>query len=132
MFKKLKDREHIVHVVTLATVLGHLFCCGLPMGSALLGVFAGVGVLSPVIPALHEVLHDFEVPLLVFSGAMVGLGWALQHHGSHVDCHDSGCHHAPCGTRKKQASKLLLLATGLFVVNLVLVLDLLELLHHHN
>jgi hypothetical protein len=119
MLKKIKKHERVVHVITLATVFGHLFCCGLPLAIAVLGLFAGLGALSPVIPVIHDALHDFEKPLLMLSAVLVALGWAVYYHGSHVDCHESGCHHPPCGTQKKRASRLLILATVLFVINML-------------
>lgn len=98
---------------------------------AILGVLTGLGTFSTLLPgynALHDVLAHYEIPLIVFSLAILCLGWGLQLHADHVDCHDTGCHHAPCDPKKARARKLLWLATGIFIMNIGLIVF----LHDHR
>lgn len=113
--------RHVIHWVTLASVLGHVFCCGLPLAVSLIGLLAGVGTLSVMVPGLetlHAGLHHYEWPLIVFSAVMVALGWVFHFLGRKVDCHDSGCHHPPCEPSKDRTSMLLVLATVIFIANI--------------
>ena len=69
--------------------------------------------------AIHESLHDYEGHMAVFSGVMLALGWAVQIFSWKIDCHDTGCHHGPCEPRKHRVSKILWVASALFVINLI-------------
>ena len=87
---------------------------------AILGVLAGLGTFSTLLPgynALHNLLAHYEMPLIAFSLAILCIGWGLQIHARHVDCHDTGCFHEPCDPKKIRARKLLWFATLIFVVN---------------
>lgn len=104
----------------IASETSHVFCCVLPTLFSVLSLLAGVGLVSgmPVwIESLHEQLHAWEVPMIAFSGSVVLFGWALYAYSRRIDCHNTGCHHGACAPRKKTASKILKVATILFVVN---------------
>lgn len=112
--------HHVVSWVALASVIGHVFCCGIPLALGILSLIAGLGTFSAVFPGLdaaHAALRDVEIPMLLFSLSMVMLGWGLQFHASKVDCHDTGCEHPPCNPRKTRTTRLLWLATFLFFAN---------------
>lgn len=98
----------------------HIFCCGIPLIFSILSMLVGLGVAS-VLPLgladVHETLHDWEEPMLVFSGVVLCFGWALHLISERLDCHSSGCHHEPCETKKKKSSRILIIATLLFVIN---------------
>lgn len=109
-----------VHMMALASVLGHVFCCGLPIILGIVSLLAGAGVLSPQIPGLdnfHNIIHSHELALLGFSLAMLVAGWGLQLHAARVDCHETGCQHPPCDSKKHNASSLLWVATAVFAFN---------------
>ncbi|MCK6418167.1 MAG: hypothetical protein L6Q57_04420 [Alphaproteobacteria bacterium] len=98
----------------------HIFCCVLPTLFSVLSLLAGLGMVSlmpPVFVEMHEMLHAYEVPIIAASGLVLLLGWVLHRHAQKVDCHDTGCHHGPCGTQKGLSHRILLIATLLFVVN---------------
>lgn len=123
--------HHVIGWVALLSAFSHVFCCGIPMVMAILGVLAGLGTFSTLLPgynALHDLLAQYEIALVAFSLAILCLGWGLQLHASHVDCHDTGCHHEPCNPKKARARKLLWLATAIFVMNTGMVFF----LHDHS
>lgn len=107
----------------MASQATHLFCCVLPTVISLLSLLGGAGLLTllpPGFPALHETLHAYEVPLLLFSGAALLIGWGLHRLSVRLDCHSTGCAHGPCGPKKKNASLALKIASLLFFVNIVI------------
>lgn len=69
---------------------------------------------------IHNGMHAYEIPVIIFSGAMVALGWIAHFLGKNVDCHDTGCGHPPCTPQKSKNSKVLLVATLLFALNILI------------
>lgn len=123
--------RHVVGWVALVSAFGHIFCCGLPMLMGVFGLLAGFGMFSTLLPgynALHDALRPYEVHILLFSLAILCVGWGLQLHADHVDCHDSGCHHGPCAPAKRRVHKILWFATFLFLFNAAMMLF----MHRHD
>lgn len=108
----------------LASELSHVFCCVIPTLVTILSAFANVGlfIISPdgVLMHIHNAMHTYEIPVIVFSGAMVVLGWVAHFLTKDVDCHSTGCCHEPCTPQKSKNSKVLLIATLLFAVNIAI------------
>ena len=98
-----------------------MFCCGLPVVVSTLSLMASLGLISVLptgIMALHNIMHAYEMPMIIASAAVLALGWALHHISERLNCvKDSDCHHEPCAPKKKKASKVLWFATVLFAVN---------------
>lgn len=111
-----------INVAILLSEFSHVFCCVLPTLFSLLTLLAGLGVLAAVpvmMVEVHDLIHKYELGVIGFSGAMIGLGWLLHYHSLKVDCHDTGCHHPPCTPVKRKTSKFLLVASVLFAVNIL-------------
>lgn len=108
----------------LVSELSHVFCCVIPTLVTVLSAFANIGlvVVAPdgILMRIHEALHEYEIPVIVFSGVMVVVGWIAHLASRTVDCHDTGCGHPPCTPRKNWNSRILLGATLLFMVNMVI------------
>lgn len=104
----------------VASETSHVFCCVLPTLFSVLSLLAGLGVVS-VLPApileFHEMMHDWEIPVISMSGAILLFGWAIDSYARKIDCHNTGCAHGPCTPKKKRADKILKIATVLFLVN---------------
>ena len=93
----------------LATILPHVFCCGVPMALAL------IGLVAPDAAHFHLLPHWMEPWLFVFSGVMLGLSWWLVLR----DC-ECSCEHCD-GTKSHRVQKVILaLITVIFVVSLIL------------
>lgn len=111
-----------LNVAIVLSEMSHLFCCVLPTLFSLLTLLAGLGVLAAV-PVLmievHELIHAYELWVIGFSGGMILFGWLLHWQSTKVDCHNTGCHHPPCEPVKTKTSKFLIVATVLFVMNLL-------------
>lgn len=115
-------RKHFGWAVLLSEA-SHVFCCVLPTFVTACGILANIGLISAApafILELHEFLHEYEIPIIVFSGLMVVAGWVVHAATRDVDCHDTGCVHPPCDQKKSSNSKILIIATCLFALNLVI------------
>lgn len=120
--KKLQKR---LSLAIILSEMGHVFCCVLPSIFSILSVFVSAGVISvmpPFMAVWHEAVHRWEVPIILFSGALLSFGWVLHAYSRRLDCQDTGCHHPPCAPVKKKSSKLLLVATALFTINVLVYL----------
>lgn len=115
--------QNIFHFTLIGTLLSHIFCCGLPTVVSILSLISGLGFVVSMpfaLERLHEFLHQYELHIMVFSGFMVVLGWVLHEFSRRMDCHDTGCHHPPCDTKKNRSTKVLIFASALFCINLVI------------
>lgn len=107
----------------LVSECSHVFCCVLPTVFSILSVLVGLGLVGAVpvwMDALHHVMHDWEVPIILFSGLVVLAGWALHLYSQKLDCHDTGCVHGGCAPKKNRNLTILKIATVLFVVNVTI------------
>jgi hypothetical protein len=109
----------------IVSEFSHVFCCVLPTLFSLAGLLAGAGVLvampGPLVD-LHDTLHAYEIPMIIGSGGILALGWALHALAARIDCHDTGCGHGPCTPGKRRAATILKIATILFVANVLVFL----------
>lgn len=134
----MSKKEKALHIGLVLTGFSHIFCCVLPLLFGVAGLLAGLGlviVLPEWIDGLHDVMHGYELYIIILAGVMVAIGWAVHWYSYKNDCHDHGCSHGPCTPRKKTASRLLILGTFLFVLNVIVFLffhDGFEAFYHHN
>lgn len=117
---KLKKTLYFTLILSEAS---HIFCCVLPTVFSVISLLAGLGMVG-VIPLwlkdFHELMHHWEVPIIMFSAAILCLGWAIYLYSEDIDCHDHGCVHGPCGPKKKNSSLILKIATVLFLINVLI------------
>ncbi|MGH1399349.1 MAG: hypothetical protein ACRBCT_09060 [Alphaproteobacteria bacterium] len=112
--------QKTVNIAVLAAETSHIFCCVLPTVVSVMSLLAGVGLIGSMPVSLlwlHDVLHDWEVPIIIGSGVVLALAWALHFYAKRFDCADAGCCSEPCAPKKNSASRLLIVASVLFVVN---------------
>jgi len=114
--------QNTINWMSLTAQLSHFFCCGIPILVSLFSLAANIGLLASMpigLEMAHDVMHDYEVPLIIMSATILFAGWGLHFVADRIDCLKTGCAHEPCGAKKKRSSKILMIATALFVVNLV-------------
>lgn len=108
----------------LASELSHVFCCVIPTLVTVLSAFANIGLFvvsrDGWLINIHNAMHYYEVPIIVFSGVMVAFGWLAHRASKAVDCHDTGCGHPPCSPQKSRNTRILVIATILFAANMVI------------
>ena len=123
LFHRENMQKHFGWAV-IASELSHVFCCVIPTLVTVLSVFANLGlfVMSPDgwLINIHNVMHHYEIPIIIFSGGMVALGWVAHFFSRRVDCHDTGCGHPPCTPQKTNNSRVLTIATLLLALNIVI------------
>ena len=120
MVSRVEKQQNRLFWALVITETSHVFCCFLPTLFSILSLLGGLGLISatPVgVEFLHDIMHDWELPMIVLSGVILVLGWGLYLYSRKIDCHDSGCHHGPCDSKKKKTNVILKIATILFIVN---------------
>ena len=121
----MKRIQDIFSWAVVLSEVSHVFCCVLPSIFSVLTVLVGMGLIG-VMPIwmenAHEVMHGWEIPLIIMSGVVLALGWTLHFISKKIDCHDTGCGHEPCEPKKKNTARILKIATCLFVINIVIYL----------
>lgn len=121
----MKRIQTTLHWVIVASAASHIFCCVLPTLFAIISFITGIGMFSGLFPgfeAIHNSMHAYEIPLLVFAAVMLAIGWGVQYLSWTVDCHDTGCHHGSCKPKKRRAETMLVVASVLFAINMVVFL----------
>jgi ABC-type Fe3+ transport system permease subunit len=114
-----KHQKRILWAVLISET-SHIFCCVLPIVFSILSLLTGAGFLSAMPPGLvwfHDLMHRYELPMILISGVILGLGWLILWQAKRNDCHSHGCVHEPCGPKKNLSRLILIFATVLFVVN---------------
>lgn len=112
---------HAAHHANLAALFSHVFCCGLPAVMNILALAAGAGTLSATVPWVNDLdlyMHQFELPLLLVSGAALMVGVVAQWISARRDCGAQICGHASCVPKKQPSRWILVVAALLFLGNL--------------
>lgn len=107
----------------LASEFSHVFCCVLPTVFTVASLAVNIGLISAAptwLNDLHHHIHDYEIPIIAFSGVMLALGWLAHSASRKTDCHNTGCVHPPCDNRKTINFKILIAASILFTVNITI------------
>ncbi len=116
----MKKVRHALNFVVILSEISHVFCCVLPTLFSIAGIMAGLGLAGTMplwMSGLHEMIHKWEIPMILTSGFILLLGWSFSFISSKLDCHDTGCHHGPCEPKKKSATMVMKVATILFIAN---------------
>ena len=111
-----------INWLSVTSEISHFFCCGIPIVFSLISLLANAGILAamPVgLEAVHDVMHHYEIPLIIMSAVIITSGWVLHYVAKRIDCRNTGCAHPPCDKKKNKSSRILFIATILFVVNLM-------------
>jgi len=99
----------------------HIFCCALPTLFSVLSLLAGMGMIATMpgfIDQTHDIIHSYEIPMIITSGVILVLGWGLYIYSRKISCRTQGtCSHSPCGPKKDRTKAFMIVATVLFIVN---------------
>lgn len=112
-----KMRRHIGWLV-VASEISHLFCCVLPTIAAFMSLAVGAGMLPVSFTKLHDVIHGYEMPIIMFSGLLLVAGWILYHMATRTDCKGLGHDEHKCHQTYDRSKLFLIAGTFLFFVNL--------------
>jgi hypothetical protein len=99
----------------------HILCCVLPTLVSIISLLSGAGALTYLpndILRLHDFLHHWEVPMILFSAVTLALGWFLHYLSNRMNCVETAnCCHTPCAPKKTMTFKIMVVATALFIFN---------------
>lgn len=117
-----QKRQKAVLYAIIISEFSHIFCCVLPTVFTLVALMVNLGMVSAMpagFEALHDIMHKWELPIVVFSGVMLGLGWFLHRRSLVQSCETTGCErvHEPCAPTKSKTLLFLKIATVLFFIN---------------
>ncbi|PZP39150.1 MAG: hypothetical protein DI585_05110 [Pseudomonas fluorescens] len=108
-------------VVSMLSILPHVFCCGIPALMAIISLgttigLAGVLASNPLyrfVDEYHSILIGIAVGSVVLSGVLNFVAWR-------IDCHTaaSHCHHGDCAPKKRGSFKIFLFSYVLLVLDL--------------
>ena len=102
-------KNKAVKIGIIATIAPHIFCCGLPL------ILAIIGLIAPDAAHFHILPHWMEPWLFIFSGVMLVISWWMV--GRECRC---ACEHCD-GNKSHHAQKIILgVITVIFIVSLVL------------
>jgi hypothetical protein len=101
----------------------HIFCCVFPTIFSVMSLLAGAGMIAAMplfIDGAHDVMHDYEIPMMVVSALILALGWVFYGYSRRISCRSEGtCSHAPCSPKKDRSRLFLIAATLLFMTNVI-------------
>lgn len=120
---KIKKAQGLFSWVVVLSECSHVFCCVLPSLFSIISILVGIGLIGAMpmwMQGFHEVMHTWEIPLMMVSGVIVLIGWGLYYLSKKMDCHDTGCVHGACEPQKKDNFLILKVATFLFLVNVTI------------
>lgn len=118
---QIKKVQGLFSWVVILSECSHVFCCVLPSIFSIVTLLVGVGMIGAMpiwMDGLHQMMHGYEIPLMMASGVVVMLGWGLNYLSNKIDCHDTGCGHGACKPKKKKSERILMAATVLFLINI--------------
>ncbi len=116
-----KIRKGLMAAILLSEV-SHLFCCVLPVLAAVASLLVGAGFLPALAWPLHDLIHRYEVPLIVFSAVIIAAGWGVYLLALRTDCQALGHHEAHCHKVTRKTRTVLVIGTALFLFNLAVYL----------
>lgn len=109
-------KNKAVKISIAATILPHIFCCGLPIALSI------IGLVAPEVAHFHLIPHWLEPWIFIFSGLMLCLSWYLIFRDCHCECDHCNTH----GGHKTQKI-ILTVITLIFVISVALHF----VAHHH-
>ena len=113
--KGIDMKNKAVKIGIIASILPHIFCCGLPI------VLSVIGLIAPESAHFHLIPHEWEPFLFVISGVMLAISWYLVAR----DCKCS-CEHCD-GDKSHRVQKIIMsVITVLFIASILL-----HLISHH-
>ena len=111
-------------VVSVISLVPHIFCCFLPTVAALMALGSTVGLaavmadnpLYQLVDAYHVWFLGLAVVSVVVSGIVNFIAWR-------IDCHEAsaldaeGCHHGDCTPKKRTSLKIFVLSLALLALD---------------
>lgn len=108
-------------VISVLSILPHIFCCGIPAVMAIisLGTTVGLAGVLATNPFYKFVDHYHEI-LICIAITSVFISGILNFVAYRIDCHTaaSHCHHGDCSPKKRSSFKIFLFSLALLCLDL--------------
>lgn len=102
-------KNKAVKIGIVASILPHIFCCGMPIALSI------IGLVAPDAAHFHLIPHWLEPWIFLFSGAMLALSWYLILRECGCECEHCHGHHG------HRTQKIILgIITVIFIISLIL------------
>lgn len=102
-------KNKAVKIGIIASIVPHIFCCGLPIALSV------IGLIAPESAHFHLIPHEWEPFLFVISGAMLAFSWYLVVRDCHCQCEHCG------GDKSHRTQKVIMsVITILFMLSILL------------
>lgn len=102
-------KNKAVKIGIIASIVPHIFCCGLPIALSI------IGLIAPESAHFHLIPHELEPFLFLISGAMLIFSWYLVVRDCRCKCEHCG------GDKSHRAQKIIMSGiTLLFVLSILL------------
>ena len=110
-------------IISVLSILPHIFCCGIPAAMAIISLgttvgLAGVLATNPFyrfVDQYHEILITIAITTVILSGTLNFIAWR-------IDCHDTAhgcdCEHDHCHPKKRSSLKIFLFSLALLSLDL--------------
>lgn len=128
MFAKSKNSSSKLRtgagVVSVLSLIPHVFCCFLPTVAAIMALGSTVGLAAAMadnplyrfVDQYHAWLLGVAIASVVVSGVVNFVAWRIDcHEASALD--DEGCHHGSCEPKKRTSLKIFYLSLALLAVD---------------
>lgn len=102
-------KSKAVKIGILASIVPHIFCCGVPIALSV------IGLIAPESAHFHLIPHELEPLIFVLSGLMLAFSWYLV-------IRDCGCKCDQCGGDKAHKTQKIIMSmiTVLFIISIIL------------
>lgn len=102
-------KNKAVNVGIIASILPHIFCCGLPIALSV------IGLIAPDTAHFHIIPHWMEPWIFVVSAALLAISWFMVLRD--CSCHCNHCH----GNHSHHTQKIILgVITIVFIISIIL------------
>lgn len=79
---QIKKVQGLLSGVVILSEASHVFCCVLPTLFSIMGILVGLGVAGAMplwLSGVHEMIHEWELPIIISSGLILLLGWTVHY-----------------------------------------------------
>ncbi len=121
---KLTSLRHGTLLVTVLSLLPHIFCCGIPVVAALIGLGTTVGLSTALAASpFYHMVDAYHTELLMLAIGGVTLSGLLNLIAYRLDCRQAACTHgscsyADCKPRKMKSFRIFFISLALLALDL--------------
>lgn len=106
--------------ISLASLVPHLFCCGVPAMAAMIALGGTLGLSTAMASnPLYQLVDGYHSILLMLAVAGVVVSGTLNYIAYRIDCHNAACTHGCCTPKKRDAFRIFFLSLVLLAADVL-------------